>query len=167
VKTYLAQSDAEAQGLYDGTITEIVTTKGLEVINRDFRLHRDDKPIRLSADGSWSFWYSGNVPQEFADRAYPKGGGFTCPYQPRDRVAVREWWAIVPIGNGDRMGYIYRAEGEAAFDRIAEGWSFMDKWSPPDDRMPRRAVRTHLLCEAVEARPGESRWAWHIKVKPE
>lgn len=42
---------------------------------------------------------------------------------------VKETWANVPLRSG-KMGAIYRADGDDAFDNIQEGWEFMGKWTP-------------------------------------
>ncbi len=51
------------------------------------------KAIQL-ADGTWSFWYPGDVTEEFAQQAYPNGGGVKQPWQVGDHLWVRETWAL-------------------------------------------------------------------------
>jgi hypothetical protein len=76
------------------------------------------------------------------------GDGFLpCPYgQPGDRLWVRETWAHVPTEEG--MGYIYRADGESAFDCIREGWDFTGPWKP-SIFCPRAASRITLEITGV------------------
>lgn len=84
------------------------------------------------------------------DRTFP----IHCPYgQPGDRLWVRETFAHVPIreddgGQGDRMGYIYRADGESAFDAIPDEWDFTGPWKP-SIFMPRSASRITLEVTGV------------------
>lgn len=81
-----------------GRKTQTRRTRGLEKISE----RPDDwaQAVMLS-DGSFSFWYPGGAGvQEFAQRAYPNGGGIRCPYGvPGDRLWVREtWYPAVRVG---------------------------------------------------------------------
>lgn len=77
-----------------------------------------------------------------------------CPYGVAgDRIWVRETFAQVPIrepdgGQGDKMGFIYRADGDSAFAVIPDEWEFMGKWKP-SIFMPRIASRITLEITRV------------------
>lgn len=85
----------------------------------------------------------------------PTMRGF-CRYgQPGDRLWVRETWAHAPIresdgGQGEKMGVIYRADGDSALDAIPDEWDFMGKWKP-SIHMPRWASRITLRITDVRA----------------
>lgn len=73
----------------------------------------------------------------FTDEAAFDSFGLDCPYgQPGDRLWVRETWAHVPMADadgsydGEKMGYIYRADGEEAFLCMPEEWHFQGPWKP-------------------------------------
>ena len=91
--------------------------------------------------------------------------GRKCPYgMPTEHLWVRETWAHVPVrepggGQGDQMGVIYRADGDAAFDVLPDEWEFIGPWKP-SIHMPRWAsritlevcsVRVERLCDISEA----------------
>ncbi len=117
---------------------------------------------KCDADGSWIGWCSATRKpidtqagyDAFTQKAYPKGGGITCPYgAPGDRLWVRETWAEVPIANADggqggRMGFIYRADGDDAFDVMPAEWEFIGPWRP-SIHMPRMASRLSLIVESI------------------
>lgn len=71
-----------------------------------------------------------------------------CPYGvPGDRLWVRETIACVPSSTGE-MVYVYRADGESAFDEMDETYEFLGKWKP-SIHMPRDASRITLEVKAV------------------
>lgn len=64
-----------------------------------------------------------------------------CPYQPGDRLWVRETWAYIDRGfGGDAGGYVYRAsENGQLWETETEGW----RWRP-SIHMPKEAARIWL-----------------------
>ena len=166
-KTYLARSDTDAQGLHDGTVMEIVIRiKPQPVLPPGFTLQVPGPLSTRAIPVCWDCAAAG-VPNETPyPQLWPIEQAIPTPYQPGDRIAVKEWWTTIPVGNGDTMGYAYRADGESAFDDLADGWDFMDEWTSPSEAFG-EAVRTHLLCESVEAREIDDKWCWIVKVKKE
>lgn len=77
-----------------------------------------------------------------------------CPYGAAcDLLWVRETWAHVPLreadgGQGDKMGPIYRADGDEAFEAIPDEWNFIGPWRP-SIHMPRWASRLTLRIRGV------------------
>ncbi len=77
-----------------------------------------------------------------------------CRYPVGARPWVRENWAEIPIaeadgGQGDRMGVIYQADAESAFDGMPDEWEFIGPWKP-SIHMPRRASRITLEVTDVK-----------------
>lgn len=128
-KHYTAHSDAEATSLHAGTQSMIV---------EPMEPQPKCGPLHMSR-GVWR------------DTQGMPGYRWIPHYAPGDIIGVKEAWSSVPVDDGDTMGYIYRADGESAFDSIAEGWEFMGKWESAES-MPDEAVRTRLLVLSVEAR---------------
>ena len=144
MKTYTARSDAEATGLHDGTITLLV-------------IPMEPQPLFYGEPGDlYSFrsdLASGSREcRTFKSHKYPESGlhnfPVSSPYASGDEIGVKEVWALVPVGDGRKMGYIYRADGASAFDAIAEGWEFMGEWETAES-MPNDAIRPRLLCESA------------------
>lgn len=93
------------------------------------------------------------IPEQGAIWHTHTGDCISYSSQPGDRLWVRETFAHVPIreddgGQGDRMGYIYRADGESAFDAIPDEWDFIGPWKP-SIFMPRAASRITLEVTGV------------------
>ncbi len=161
------------RAILDGRKTMTRRTSGLECINE----HPNwwERAITL-LDDTWSFW-TPDAPdlQEFAQKAYPEGGGYRSRYQVGDYLWVRETWAIVHACVDPETGH---ADEIQLFDggpipKIAPGpyWSvayeadFNEIQNPSDDRfakkwrspihMPKWAARIWLevidvKCERVQ-----------------
>lgn len=70
-----------------------------------------------------------------------------------DTLWVRETFTTIPLrepdgGQGDKMGYAYRADGEEAFAGMPDEWEFMGKWTP-SIFMPRVACRCTPLNTGI------------------
>ena len=125
---------AMVQAILEDRKTQTRRLKGLEKINKCPDDHK--KAIQLS-DGTWSFWYPGNVDSGFANKAYPDGGGFKCPYGvPGDRLWVRETWANVLYHK-----MFYRADSDRTLPKGC-------KWKP-SIQMFRWASRITLEITSV------------------
>lgn len=70
-----------------------------------------------------------------------------CNYEPEMTLWVRETFSCVPSSTGE-MVYVYRADGDSAFDQMDETYEFMGTWRP-SIHMPRDASRLTLEVKAV------------------
>jgi hypothetical protein len=154
MKTYIAQTDAEAHGLHDGTVTEIV----LPVEQQPYT------PEALPHCWCWDKPTGGRVTWNKRNPGYPQCIEDACPYQPGDRAAVLEAWGMDPNDSGYKLPDLmqclfYRAEWDQP---EPYHWG----WNDPEF-LPAWAVRTHLLCEAVTVRQTEGTWYFVCQVKKE
>jgi hypothetical protein len=99
----------------------------------------------LHKDGSFIFHGPRKVSNEFAQKAYPEGGGGFCPYGiTGDRLWVRETWADnIP---GCPNGITYRADHA---DPKGDGPAHPIKWKP-SIFMPRSCSRILLTITDVK-----------------
>jgi len=97
---------------------------------------------RLDTDGSFVFWGPYPVATEFAQKAYPNGGGVKCPYgKPGDHLYVREaWWECTD--NNDRIYY--------AATETPENTDRRHYRKRPSIHMPRLASR--IALEIIDIR---------------
>ena len=172
-KTYLARSDTDAQGLHDGTVTEIVIPLDPQPRNGPPRTWNPDTHAI-----TWIQWDDVHLPYEERREVAPEllslcsgsPEAFAAsvveysPYRPGDRIAVKERWkqgrsndSVIHYLDQTAIEHI-RPPHTRAVDR---GCWRMAKY------MPLWAVRTHLLCESVEAREIDDKWCWIVKVKKE
>ncbi len=115
------------------------------------------KAVMLADDGTWSLW--GGVlegVEEFAQRAYPEGGGFKCPLgAPGDTLwvaeALRSEFDISAAYSGTYLRY--RADmmrRYVEFDEYQQ-WDRLPRTAPWIEResVPRWASRVNLLVKRV------------------
>jgi len=142
MKTYTAESDAQARGLHDGSIGELVI------------------PCEPTIEIGDGFVYGGNCAGsvEFLQKE-PVRFFDPCLYQPGDRIAVKGRWATCWCYCPGCPGYVYPDE---------LGWNTRTtgKQRTPES-MPLKAVRTYLVCESVACREQGGQWSWAVKVKRE
>jgi len=129
-----------------------------EIVKREREDGDLGRPVRLDADGSWSFWRPGNTVglEDFAQVAYPEGGGFRCPYGvPGDRlwvkeVLVKEQWVDLPDRSIRVTPYIcYEADGKTVCKDGSPAWPW-ERDKLPSIFCPRWASR--LLLEITDVR---------------
>jgi hypothetical protein len=135
------------RAILDGRKSQTRRLKGLEKINLEknmFNYH----PVQCSYDKSWIFWSPRNVTKTDNDLAYPKGGGFKCPYgNTGDRLWVREAFFL---NYSDDIKVAYKSDWFGRiFGRITE-LSSTPKWKP-SIYMPRSASR--ITLEVLDITP--------------
>ena len=124
------------KSVVEGRKTVTRRPKGLHFLN--------DRPgewvqaTPCSADGTWIFWGPLRVTEDFANTAYPNGGGVVPPYRPGEIVFVKEDWQKPTKG----CAVLYRADDEQGV--IDGGWL-------PSKDMPEWASRIQL--EILSVRP--------------
>ena len=80
------------RAILEGRKTMTRRVKDLEAINSN-----PDQYLQVTRhiDNSFIFWGPSAVSDDFAQKAYPNGGGFKCPYGiPGDRLWVKETWRV-------------------------------------------------------------------------
>ena len=128
------------RAILDGrkTMTRRIVGKYLKIINRN---PEEWTGASHHKDGSFIFWGPMPVNDEFAQKAYPDGGGGKCPYGiPGDRLWVRETWHCDnPMVAQDTM-----SRGEGLYYRATEKHpEIFPKWKP-SIFMPKWASRLTL-----------------------
>lgn len=147
------------RAILDGRKTQTRRTTGLGKINK---VPNDwARSLKLN-DGTWSFWYPGEVEEKWVKNvAYPEGNGLKCPYgQKGSRLWVRETFCFIQdrhlrfsVGHkllsNERI--IYKATDHDESDPDAERCKaeLGYKWKP-SIHMPRWASR--ITLEVVDVR---------------
>lgn len=105
------------------------------------------KAICQDGGGNWVAW-SSTAPDimDFTKKAYPNGEGFPSPYQPGDRLLVRETWQYCPTCGGIN----WKAGGNDHGTACQHRDEFLGKWKSPIF-MPKEAARLWLTVTGVNA----------------
>jgi hypothetical protein len=132
MKVYLSTSDAEAQGLREGRISLLV-------------IPFDEQPqMEPIADYRFDLCYRGVF------RYTSDGSNWLpfAPYSPGNVIGVKEAWARCLCKSPTCPGFLYR-------DSL--GWNTRDSGRHfGAATMPRKAIRTRIICESVEAKRVEA-----------
>lgn len=126
----------------EGRKTVTRRPKGLHFLN-----DRPDEWVQATpcdVDGTWIFWGPLRVTEDFANTAYPNGGGVVPPYRPGEIVFVKEEWQHVIRGMKPTKGCAVLYKAEDAKGVIDSGWY-------PSKDMPEWAAR--ILLEILSVRP--------------
>lgn len=82
-----------------------------------------------------------------------------APYQPGDRLPVRERWADIPAHDGSMVA-IYPDTPEEEIDEIIkDGWEFMGEWNEAET-MPTKFVRRWEVVASVGVEQVNGEWFW-------
>ena len=130
-----------------------ILVKGRPFLARDWA-----KAIQL-CDGTWSFWYPGDVTKELVDQAYPKGGGVKQPWQVGDHLWVRETLHREVLQGWESPDVAtYAADGAPVIGTNPPVswcgravWQWKRKPAIPSIHMPKWATRIWL--EVLDVRP--------------
>jgi hypothetical protein len=151
MKTYVAPTNEIAAGLHNGTITELVI------------------PCDPQPDGAARFSGCDRPEPYISDR---KGSaryfaiGEFCPYQPGDRIAVKEaCWMDQPFHALAGLATVYAAD--VANRPKSTNPPFQNWIRYSASRMPIREIRTHLICHSSACRQVDGVWCWVVKVTRE
>lgn len=108
--------------------------------------------VNQDGQGDWVAWGPKSVTDDFSKKAYPNGGGFSCPYgKPGDSLWVREtwqaqtqngqWWHEVKAER-ELYNWAWTNPVEPAFEATPPRWL-------PSIHMPRAASRITLKITGV------------------